>query len=379
MIVLQEIIVANAVGILVLIVTMLSRIEIRKEKHLGGQIFDAMIWITFFALIAETATFLVDKKPGIIITILQYLTNSYLFLASSCVAVLWVLFVDIRIFRSMKRIKRWFKVLIIPYAILVVFVICDLFGVGLLFSIIEQNEYQRGSIVFLSYIFIFICFVITLVLAILAVKRNGHICFFPVHYFVLPSLLGTIAQGLFYGLSIGWLCTSVALLFVQLHLANQNAYEDELSGLYNRKYFGFMVEKLTRNRRNRFIGAIMMDIDDFKLINDEFGHSVGDDAIRSFGRILTNTNTADTIAFRVGGDEFVVLHIGGTETEIKELSVTINEQLSEFNETSEKPYKLSVSMGLSNCNTNHTNNLDYFFHELDQLMYEQKALKSRKE
>ncbi len=62
MIVLQEIIVANAVGILVLIVTMLSRIEIRKEKHLGGQIFDAMIWITFFALIAETATFLVDKN-----------------------------------------------------------------------------------------------------------------------------------------------------------------------------------------------------------------------------------------------------------------------------------------------------------------------------
>ncbi len=375
--VIEEILVANSVGLLVLIVSMLSRVEIKREKHLGVRIFDAMVWITFFALIAETLTFLLDGKPGKFIHFLQYLTNAYLFMASTAVGLLWVLFVDIRIFRSNIRIKKWLQILVIPVTAIVVLLILDFFGLGIIFSVDAQNVYVRGKLVILSYVFLFCCFIITLILAILAVKRNGHIRFFPVHYFVIPALLGTIAQGLFYGLSIGWLCTSVALLFVQLHLANQNAYEDELSGLYNRKYFGWMVEKFTGSLRNRFIGAIMIDIDRFKSINDEFGHSVGDDVIRSIGWILSNVSTANTIAFRVGGDEFIVLHIDGNEADIEQVSVEINEQIAEFNKTFEKPYLPSVSMGVSTCHTNNTS-LDFFFHQLDQLMYEEKAQRDTK-
>lgn len=269
MIVIEEILVANSIGLLVLIVYMLSRVEIKKERHLSEKIFDAMVWITFFALIAETLTFLIDGEKGAFVHFLQYATNAYLFLASSGVGILWILFVDIRIFRSITRIKKWVKVLLIPYAVLVLLIILDFFGMRLIFSVNENNVYMRGQLVSLSFIYVFISFFITLILAVFAVKREGHIRFFPVHYFVIPSFLGTIFQGLFYGLSIGWLCTSVALLFIQLHIANQNTYEDELSGLYNRKYFGWMVEKLTSGKKNRFIGAIMIDIDRFKSINDE--------------------------------------------------------------------------------------------------------------
>lgn len=371
--ILEEIIVANAVGLLVLIIYLLSRIEIRKERHLSLKIFDGMVWVIFIALIAETITFLLDKKPGALVNFFQYLTNAYLFLASSCVGILWVLFVDIRIFRSIGRVKRWLKVLIIPYAILVLFIILDLFGMGIIFTITEANQYARGKFVSLSFTFVFICYWITLILAILAVKRNGHIRFFPVHYFVIPSLIGTLVQGIFYGLSVGWSLTSIALLFVQLHISNQNAYEDELSGLYNRKYFVWMVEKLTRSTKNRTIGAIMIDINQFKRINDKWGHSVGDNAIRSIGWLLANISTANITAFRTGGDEFVVLLLDGTEADIEKLRLTINERISEFNETAEKPYKLSVSMGASTTNTSGTS-LDLFFHELDRQMYEEKVL-----
>jgi len=377
MVVLEEILVANSVGLLVLIVSMLSKIEIKKERHLSGRIFDGMMMLTFFALILETATFLLDGKPGTVVHLLQYATNAYLFLASSCVGILWVLFVDIRIFRSINRIKRWVKVLSIPYVALIVLIVCDFFGTGIIFSINEQNVYQRGELVILTFAFVFCCYFITLVLAIFAVKRNGHIRFFPVHYFVIPSLLGTLVQGMFYGLSAGWLCLSIALLFVQLHISNQNAYEDELSGLYNRKYFVWMVEKLTGSKKDHTIGAIMMDIDRFKSINDEFGHSVGDDAIRSIGWILMNIVTDNTVAFRVGGDEFVILLMDGTEADMEQLCSTINERVSEFNKTEGKPYLLSVSMGYSTSQTVGTS-LDHFFHQLDQKMYEQKALRYAK-
>lgn len=134
MVVLEEILVANSVGLLVLIVSMLSKIEIKKERHLSGRIFDGMMMLTFFALILETATFLLDGKPGTVVHFLQYATNAYLFLASSCVGILWVLFVDIRIFRSINRIKRWVKVLSIPYVALIVLIVCDFFGTGISFQ-----------------------------------------------------------------------------------------------------------------------------------------------------------------------------------------------------------------------------------------------------
>lgn len=374
MIFLEEILVANSIGLLILIFSFLSRVEIKKEKHVSGKIFGAMMLITFFALIAETATFLLDGKSGTVVRLLHYATNTYLFLASSCVGALWVMFVDLRIFHSILRVKKWLKIILVPYIILVVLIICDLFGVGIIFSINEQNVYQRGSFVFLSYAFVFGCYLTTLVLALLAVKRNAHVRFFPVHYFVILSFLGTLVQGLFYGLSVGWLCLSIALLFVQLHVANQNSYEDELSGLYNRKYFGWMVEKQRVSKRDR-LGAITMDIDQFKLINDKFGHSVGDDAIRSIGLILANITTDKIIPFRIGGDEFVILYIDGTESDIKKLSLRINEQLMEFNKTAEKPYSLSVSMGYASCQPACTS-LDDFFHQLDLQMYKQKGEKA---
>jgi diguanylate cyclase (GGDEF)-like protein len=117
----------------------------------------------------------------------------------------------------------------------------------------------------------------------------------------------------------------------------------------------------------------MIDINQFKRINDEWGHSVGDDAIRSIGWLLANISTANITAFRTGGDEFVVLLLDGTEADIEKLRLTINERISEFNETAEKPYKLSVSMGASTTNTSGTS-LDLFFHELDRQMYEEKVL-----
>lgn len=352
----------------------MSRVEIKKERSLNKKIFGAMLWIALFGLIAETLTFVIDGMPGEFIHFLQYFTNAYLFLATSLISVLWVIFVDFYIFRSISRIKKWFGHLIVLWLMIAVLIFCDLFGAGFIFSINSENVYMRGSLSFLSFGFVFLCYFLSLVLAILAVKRHGHIRFFPVHYFVLPSLFGTIIQGVFYGLAVGWLCLSVALLFIQLHIAKQIEYEDELSGLYNRKYFGRMVEKLAKSKKKRYVSAILIDIDNFKNINDMFGHSTGDEVIRSMGKVLTYINNENTLAFRVGGDEFIVLHVGGQEDDINQLRLLIEQEINEFNESEENLYKLSVSMGLSTCKTECTN-LDSFFHELDLKMYEEKVLK----
>ncbi|KFL33855.1 MULTISPECIES: GGDEF domain-containing protein [unclassified Sulfurospirillum] len=84
---------------------------------------------------------------------------------------------------------------------------------------------------------------------------------------------------------------------------------DALTGLYNRKYLDEYIEKaLSQAKRNGIVyGILMIDIDFFKMVNDTYGHDVGDRAIKVLAHVLKeNIREADT-AFRFGGEEFLIL------------------------------------------------------------------------
>ena len=84
---------------------------------------------------------------------------------------------------------------------------------------------------------------------------------------------------------------------------------DQLTGLYNRRYMSSQVDVLiARARRSRNpLAALVVDIDHFKKINDNFGHDVGDEVLREFAvRLASNVRAVD-LACRAGGEEFVVL------------------------------------------------------------------------
>ncbi len=368
----QEVLVANGAGILILAVSFLSEVKFKKEKHLSNKLFKAISLLAFFALMAETATFLLDGTPGGVAHFLQYLLNAYLFLASGGVGALWVLYVNVRIYHSKKRFRRWLLPTLLPYGVIVLLIICDLCGTGLIFSVSEQNVYQRGQWVVLQYLILICDYAVSLIQALVAVRQNHHPRFFPVHYFVLPCVFGTLIQICFYGLATGWFSVSLALQFIRLHIAEENAFVDELSGLYNRKYYNGVIRKLEKSRKNRTIAGVLMDIDQFKAINDVWGHFAGDEAIRSLGRILSGVATEKTMAFRLAGDEFVLLDANGTEEGAERLMQTVRESVERFNDSADKPYRLSLSMGYTLCNTE---NFDpnAFLHEMDRHMYSQKA------
>lgn len=84
---------------------------------------------------------------------------------------------------------------------------------------------------------------------------------------------------------------------------------DELTGLYNRRYFFEYFEKeiASANRRRQFIALILIDIDNFKNFNDKNGHILGDNALRSVASILQNNIRTCDVSARYGGEEFIVL------------------------------------------------------------------------
>ncbi|HET6850015.1 MAG TPA: EAL domain-containing protein [Gaiellales bacterium] len=133
------------------------------------------------------------------------------------------------------------------------------------------------------------------------------------------------------------------------------AYHDQLTGLPNRTMFHEHLETaLARADRHRLAVAVLfIDLDNFKLVNDSFGHEAGDELLRDFGERLTSVTRATDVVARQGGDEFLVLvpdleiDGGGIEPRALEVVASIEQKVRSVLET---PFRVSgteVHVGLS--------------------------------
>lgn len=184
-------------------------------------------------------------------------------------------------------------------------------------------------------------------------------------------MIGSLLQFFFYGYSLVWLGVSVGMISLFVNVQNESSYVDILSGLFNRQYLNNML--LTYGKK-RDTAGIMLDIDGFKSINDEFGHVVGDDAISKAGRILRTAVGNKGISCRYGGDEFIVLMHVNSQKDILDMVETIKTQATLFNETEKKPYKINFSIGYSTYESKHES-IDDFLKKIDASMYEEKKRK----
>ena len=87
------------------------------------------------------------------------------------------------------------------------------------------------------------------------------------------------------------------------------SYKDEVSGLYNRRFFTVRLEEEV-SRYQRFghaVSVVLLDLDNFKTVNDDLGHAAGDQTLRVVGDILLKYSRGINVVCRWGGDEFAVL------------------------------------------------------------------------
>lgn len=103
---------------------------------------------------------------------------------------------------------------------------------------------------------------------------------------------------------------SLSLTNLRLIEINKDlSIRDPLTTLYNRRFVSEFLEKSIKNckRRQEGLCIVMIDLDDFKTINDTYGHNVGDMALKHVARIISDTIRASDIAGRYGGEEFIVI------------------------------------------------------------------------
>ena len=369
MIVWEEILVANGGAILMMWFLLNCRRKNRENTRGEARLYDAMALVNLLGALLETVSFWVDGKlfPGA--RILNYLTNSLCFLGTVSIGFLWSFYVDLLIYRNYKRTVRNAKFLLIPWLIEVFAILFNLFRPGFLFSVSAENIYHRGQWAIIGYVTLMLYFVYTTHLVYYSKRQGINLNFFPVLYFIGPCLAGVFIQLFFYGITTSWASVAVALCFVQMQSYAENLYTDELSGLYNRRYLNSLLAEQTRTNRRSLYG-IMMDINDFKQINDSFGHGTGDQAICKMGDILFRSIPEGGIALRYAGDEFIVLLPGGDEATALATAREINRNLSRFNHSGETLFTLTVSMGWAGFDPQ--TGKEAFLAAMDEKMYEQK-------
>ncbi|MBI3689758.1 MAG: diguanylate cyclase [Mycolicibacterium aromaticivorans] len=152
------------------------------------------------------------------------------------------------------------------------------------------------------------------------------------------------------------------------------ARTDPLTSLMNRR--GFMerveTELLRVGRREGRLSLLVLDVNDFKAINDSFGHAAGDSVLIAIGHVLQEETRADGFAARLGGDEFCVGLIDIDDTHAASVVDRIRSRVNALGVSDKCPCAVSLSIGLASAGE-HDHSVSDLLNRVDQLMYREKS------
>lgn len=158
------------------------------------------------------------------------------------------------------------------------------------------------------------------------------------------------------------------------------AFHDSLTGLPNRRKLADRLQNaLTLATRNQqALALLFIDLDQFKPINDTFGHEAGDAVLQTVAQRLSNQLRASDCVARLGGDEFVILltNLKGpnARNEVEKIAINLMNALKQPFDVAGTPYELGLSIG--GVISNGADSAADLMHQADQLMYKAKAEKS---
>jgi len=191
--------------------------------------------------------------------------------------------------------------------------------------------------------------------------------------FLVIPLIGWALQLLIFGLPFSLLGITFAAQILFTNIQNRNMDKDYLTGAFSRQILdSYLQHKIDLSAKQGMFAAILLDVDDFKSINDRFGHFEGDIALTKAVHVLRNSVGRNDLVARYGGDEFCIILESDKTRTIEDTIRRIDKNISDFNRDENKPYKLSFSMGYAVYHPSVGNTAESFLRVIDQKMYEQK-------
>ena len=363
----QSVYVTDLVGVAILVVILVSRGWVLPARKDESRIMLVMLIVSIINCITDLFIFQFDGTPGARYYFILQSGNTYLYFYNVIIGIGIIYLIVKHIDRKTTGLHMLlFWILCTIEATLLVINIFT----PIVFEIDEHNVYHRGDYYMLFIAFGFILMLYGYTYYIISKLRNPSLRYFPVFEFLTPILVGNLVQMRIYGISLLPVSFAVAFASIVISLQNECIYIDKLTGVYNR----YELDKVLKKRhfkRNSRLCAMMLDLNDFKSINDKFSHDEGDNALVAFAGILAGVTGSEGIVIRFAGDEFIILMFKNKDIDLSEYKDRIRTKLAEYNENSGKPYKLAAAIG-GKCFDPNNENLSEMVKEIDALMYEDK-------
>ncbi len=186
--------------------------------------------------------------------------------------------------------------------------------------------------------------------------------------FVIPVILSGVVQILVPGTSVVCMGITAGIIIVYLGMQEQLISEDALTGLYNRRLLGIhLTERLSDTSSEKPLYLFMMDVDEFKTINDKYGHIEGDVVLCLIADILKECETKyNCFAARFGGDEFCIVSNLKNDFEAETICKFIRNRVKLLEK--DRLYPINISIGYTH-RSEEFNNESRMVLEADRQMY----------
>jgi diguanylate cyclase (GGDEF)-like protein len=345
----------------------------RYEKALMQyKLFIALVQTNMALVIIDILGWIFNGQSGYLNIISNTGFNLLLYVMEPVGPILWVLYTNFQVFRDESRIRKLKCVLFVLFSINALASVISI-NTGWFFSIDANNIYHRGQY---FWIHVMVCFSF-LIYSSFFILFNRHAVekryYYSLLLFAIPQIIGSSLQSFFYGLSLNWTVMMLSLLIIYFNIQDRGLNTDYLTGVYNRRQLdSYIKDKISYSAEEKSFSAILIDINEFKKINDTFGHDIGDEALQCSVTLIRNCLRSNDFIARFGGDEFYIILDINNRKILESKVETINACIDQFNKDGNKPYKLSFSMGYDVYDAKSKMNLDGFLKHIDLLMYNNK-------
>ena len=356
----------------------------RGAKTTQFVFFQYIVIANMLLLITDAISFLVEGNPNPACRTIQVVATMIFYALDPLPSYFFIRFTDMALDipqAKQNRLKRWYLIPVIIHLLIALATPVT----GWFFRIDAVNVYHRGTLLPLSFVLSFILMFIAaakvLCYRIKAQQKDGQLVKnvtknnWLLKFTVIP-LIGGVIQVLFYNITYVWHATVIALLLVYINNQNTEITTDILTGVYNRRqafaYFERLVREREKDKANIRIAVVVLDINSFKCINDQYGHISGDHVIIAVARCLETEYHWDDCVCRFGGDEFLVITKHGMVADLNAAVDRVNNRLIRLYEKKILPCEVSVSAGYA-LYSRKNNTMDALFKKADEMMFEQKA------
>lgn len=358
----------NILSVILLMIIVIT-MKLRKETiSTSSKLLQRLMWINIYMLILEVLSWQFDGMSGTFNWYGNHTANMLFVWSTPMIACAWASYFDYHLYGSYERLKkRWFYIQ--PLIINTVFMIINFFK-PFIFSVSSENIFQREPFMWLivivnTIIFFYICY--------LAYKKKDNMSKEVLAVLLMNIVMLVIAVGIQVsvdGVFIMWPMMAITVVLTYIFLETVSTSKDYLTGLVSRQRMDDYLETMLEQKK--VFTLVMIDLNDFKMINDIYGHVNGDTALMVFSKALKEVFHHAKLVSRYAGDEFVLILEGFTEKDIMDEFDRLRDNLFIIHQKNELPFLITFSYGYHINDSDEDYNYQTIMSMTDIKLYENK-------